>query len=328
MTARSTARAGLADRLPGVLHLRLISPGERTDAVFSLLATTPGVTNVIVLPAAARVPAGDVVLCDVAREAAHALVVALCELGLDEEGSIAIEDVDTALSRVARQAERDAPGEGVDAVVWQQVEERTSDESALSVTFLAFLSIATMIAGIGVLLDQPILIVGAMVVGPEFGPIAGLCVALALRERALAARSLRALVIGFPFAIGVAVLATLVARAVGLVDPGMLDSAHPLTSFISRPDAFSFIVSFLAGIAGILSLTSAKSGALIGVLISVTTVPAAGNTAVALALGDPATAGGSLLQLAVNVSGMVLAGTLTLLVQRRRWRRSRVSTPR
>ncbi len=180
-----------------------------------------------------------------------------------------------------------------------------------------------MIAGIGVLLDQPILIVGAMVVGPEFGPIAGLCVALALRERALAARSLRALVIGFPFAIGVAVLATLVARAVGLVDPGMLDSAHPLTSFISRPDAFSFIVSFLAGIAGILSLTSAKSGALIGVLISVTTVPAAGNTAVALALGDPATAGGSLLQLAVNVSGMVLAGTLTLLVQRRRWRRSR-----
>ena len=77
-------------------------------------------------------------------------------------------------------------------------------------------------------------------------------------------------------------IATLLARVAGVVEPAMLDTEHPLTSFISRPDAFSFIVAFLAGIAGILSLTAAKSGALIGVLISVTTVPAAGSTAVAL----------------------------------------------
>jgi uncharacterized hydrophobic protein (TIGR00271 family) len=299
-----------------VLHLRLISPPDRTDAVCSLLADTIGVTNVIVLAGTAREPAGDVVMCDVAREATDHLVDELIALGIEQDGSIAIEQIDTALSRVARQARLDAPGEGVDAVVWQQVEERTSEESTLSATFLVFLSIATLIAGIGVLLDQPILIVGAMVVGPEFGPIAGLCVALVLRERALAMRSLRALVIGFPAAIGVTVLATLLARVAGLVEPAMLDSEHPLTSFISRPDAFSFVVAFLAGIAGILSLTAAKSGALIGVLISVTTVPAAGSTAVALALGEPRMALGSALQLAVNLCGMVIAGTLTLLFER------------
>ena len=256
-------------------------------------------------------------LCDVAREAADHLVDQLAALGVEQDGSIAIEEIDTALSRVARQAQADAPGEGVDAVVWNQVEERTSEESTLSATFLIFLSIATLIAGVGVLLDQPILIVGAMVVGPEFGPIAGLCVALALRERELAIRSLRALVIGFPVAIGVTVLATLLARVAGLVEPAMLDSEHPLTSFISRPDAFSFVVAFLAGIVGILSLTAAKSGALIGVLISVTTVPAAGSAAVALALGEPGMALGSALQLAINLCGMVIAGTSTLLLQRR-----------
>jgi uncharacterized hydrophobic protein (TIGR00271 family) len=305
-----------------VLHLRLISPADRTNAVCSVLAETRGVTNVIVLDAAAREPAGDVILCDVAREAADTLVNRLTELGLDRDGSIAIEEIDTALSQVARQAQRDAPGEGVDAVVWNQVEERTSEESALSATFLIFLSIATMIAGVGVLLDQPILIVGAMVVGPEFGPIAGLCVALVLRERVLAMRSLRALLVGFPTAIGVTVLATLLARVAGLVDPSMLDSEHPLTSFISQPDAFSFVVSILAGIAGILSLTAAKSGALIGVLISVTTVPAAGSAAVALALGQPSMALGSALQLAVNLCGMVIAGTSTLLVERHVRRRA------
>jgi uncharacterized hydrophobic protein (TIGR00271 family) len=161
-----------------------------------------------------------------------------------------------------------------------------------------------------------------MVVGPEFGPIAGLCVALVLRERVLAMRSLRALLVGFPTAIGVTVLATLLARAAGLVDPSMLDSEHPLTSFISQPDAFSFVVSILAGIAGILSLTAAKSGALIGVLISVTTVPAAGSAAVALALGQPSMALGSALQLAVNLCGMVIAGTSTLLVERHVRRRA------
>ena len=77
---------------------------------------------------------------------------------------------------------------------------------------------------------------------------------------------------------------------------------HPLTDFISNPDAFSFIVAFVAGIAGVLSLTSAKSGALIGVLVSVTTIPAAANIGVAAAFGEWAEWRGAMLQLAVNLT--------------------------
>ena len=101
------------------------------------------------------------------------------------------------------------------------------------------------------------------------------------------------------------------------VKPAMLDRQAPLTAFISRPDGFSLLVAALAGAAGILSLTSAKSGALIGVLISVTTVPAAGNAAVALALGHTWIAGGAALQLLINLLGIVTAGVLVLLLQRR-----------
>ena len=91
---------------------------------------------------------------------------------------------------------------------------------------------------------------------------------------------------------------------------------RPLTDFIWRPDALSWVVAFLAGIAGILSLTAAKSGALIGVLISVTTVPAAGNVAVAIAYGLPDEAWGSALQLGINLGAILTAGILTLAVQR------------
>jgi hypothetical protein len=42
--------------------------------------------------------------------------------------------------------------------------------------------VAMLIASIGVLVDQPILIVGAMVVGPEFGPLVALCVGIVARR--------------------------------------------------------------------------------------------------------------------------------------------------
>jgi len=52
------------------------------------------------------------------------------------------------------------------------------------------------------------------------------------------------------------------------------------------------------------------------VLISVTTVPAAANVAVAVAYGVSEEATGSALQLLINVAAIVAAGVLTLLVQR------------
>jgi len=94
-------------------------------------------------------------------------------------------------------------------------------------------------------------------------------------------------------------------------------SDHQLTGFISNPDFFSFFVAFVAGVVGILSLTSAKSGALIGVLISVTTIPAASNVGVAAAYGDWDEAGGAAAQLGINLTSIVLAGMLTLFIQRR-----------
>lgn len=50
-----------------MLHLRLITPADKTDEVVHLIEETVGTTHVVVLPGAARNPAGDVVMCDVAR---------------------------------------------------------------------------------------------------------------------------------------------------------------------------------------------------------------------------------------------------------------------
>lgn len=70
-----------------------------------------------------------------------------------------------------------------------------------------------------------------------------------------------------------------------------------------------------------LSLTSAKSGTLVDVAISVATIPAAANAAVALGYGDLSQVWGSSVQLLINLGGIVIAGTLTLLVQKALWAR-------
>jgi uncharacterized hydrophobic protein (TIGR00271 family) len=300
-----------------MIHLRIVAPQEKARRALELLEGSGSVCNVIVMADAARKPRGDVIMCDVAREDASAIIDDLRDLEIPTDGSIALEYVSSQISEAAERAVEHAPGLPSDAVVWEEVEARIEEMTELSLSFMAFMVLAMLIASVGILLDQPILIVGAMVVGPEFGPLAALCVAIVERRRKSVGRSVRALVVGFPVGVAATVLVTLAFKAGGQIPADFNPSNHPLTSFISNPDFFSFFVAFIAGTAGVLSLTSAKSGALIGVLISVTTIPAAANVGVAAALGESGEVGGAAAQLGLNLAAILLAGVLTLSIQRR-----------
>ncbi|TMR07153.1 DUF389 domain-containing protein [Actinomadura soli] len=302
-----------------MLHLRAIVPADRTDAVCEALADCAGATNVVVLPGAARSPRGDLVTSDIARESANEILDALRALGVDRDGSIALDKVDLTLSDKAEEAMERAPGHGDDAVVWEELDRQVSEGTALTWSFVAFLALATQLAGIAALIDSPILVVGAMVLGPEFAAVAAICYGIVRFQPWRIAHAVRALAVGFAVAIVITYVCALVSRWIGVIELDRLPDERPLTAFIYSPDRWSFIVALLAGAAGVLSLTAGKSSALVGVFISVTTVPAAGNLAVAMALRHGSEITGSLLQLAVNFAGMIIAGALTLLVQRALW---------
>ena len=306
-----------------MVHLRIVVPSALAPKVLDLLDATPSVCNLVYLPGTARRPPGDVILCDIAREDASIVIDDLKELGVPRQGSISLEQIDSQISDAAKAAERAARGLPSDAVVWEEVEARTSETTELGGNFLAFMVLACLIGSIGIFTGSPILIIGAMVVGPEFGPLAGLCVAMVERRRGVALRSMAALGIGFPVGITAAFLFTLICVATGLVDADFKSVDNPLTHFIAKPDAFSVIVACFAGAAGMLSLTSAKSGALVGVLISVTTIPAAANIGVAFAYQDWPAWRGSMEQLAINLGSILVAGLLTLSVQRWLYHRRR-----
>ncbi len=158
-----------------------------------------------------------------------------------------------------------------------------------------------------------------MVVGPEFSAVAAASAGIVLRQPGLVWRSLRLLVLSFLFAIAVVVVLAVVARATGLVEAVDVTRPRPNTGFIWHPDAWSFIVALLAGAAGALALAIEKTATMVGVFISVTTVPAAGNLALALALWETGEVIGSLQQLGANIGGMIISGTLLLALMRWRW---------
>ena len=311
-----------------LLHLRVTVPADRSAVVRELFTDSPGVAHLAVVPGGSLQPAGDLFLVDVARESADALVAELRRLHVDTDGGIAMEAVDAAVSRPAEEAERRAPGDGSDAVVWEQVVRTTAADATLSVAYLSFLAIATLLAGIAIVTDSAILTVGAMVLGPEFGPLAALALSVVHRRPAMGRQALVSLVVGFAVAIALTTVLALVARGLGWIDAELLTRERPNTDFITQPDKWSLVVAVLAGIAGVLSLTSAKSGALVGVFISVTTVPAAADMALSLALGGGSQFREAATQLGVNLLGIVLAALVTLGLQRAIWRRVPRVVPR
>ena len=302
-----------------LIHLRLTVPTDLSERVTEQLLASEWVTNVTQHKGAVLAPEGDLLECDVAREMAGDLVTDLQGLGLGERGGIVLTIPAGTPFRGARELEAAAPGHPDDAVIWEAVEAQAEAGSVPTVSFHIFLVLAVALAAIAVITDSAVLVVGAMVVGPEFSAVAAASAAIVLGRWALVYHSLKLLVLSFTFAIVVVTALALVAHLAGILEASDVTRPRPNTEFIWHPDIWSFIVALLAGAAGALALAIQKSATMVGVFISVTTVPAAGNLALGLATLEQGEILGSLAQLGANIGGMIVSGTLFLAAMRLWW---------
>jgi uncharacterized hydrophobic protein (TIGR00271 family) len=304
-----------------VIHLRVVSPPDVTPILVPVLGNEPAVMNLTVLPGAVRNPDGDAVHFDVLHGAANEVIGRLRDLGLEQRGSIVLENVDTAMSALADRVTARQGRFQQFTPIWPEIEARIALEGTFPPSWFALLVIAGLIGAIGILTNSQILIVGAMVVGPEYGAIISLAFGVTRRDSAQVLRSAAALVIGFSLAVAGALLLSLMIRGAGLEPRAYSLGIRPVSNLINTPDWFSFIVAALAGVVGVVSLTESRSSTLIGVFISVTTIPAASDIGVSLAFGSGSEAWGSTLQLLLNVTVLAAVGIAGLPVQRAVWRR-------
>lgn len=296
-----------------MLSVRVSAPHELAERVRAALESDPTVADIVVVPGVAQ-NKGDLILFEMARENANNVNRTLRHLGVPAHGSIVVSEPLVVMSAAADAAEREAPGHPGDGIVWAQLADRARDDARPSWVFYVFLVLATLIAGVGRYLDQPILIIGAMVVGPEFAPIAAICFAIARRRGRLVRPATFTLISGFALAAVISYLLWGLLNLVGVLDRTAATTGD-LTEFIVKPDVWSLVIALLAGVAGVLSMTSSKSSALVGVFISITTVPAVGTIGLTAAVGAWDETLASAVQLGVNILGLLVAGTVTLLVQ-------------
>ncbi|MEU7826662.1 DUF389 domain-containing protein [Catellatospora sp. NPDC049133] len=304
-----------------MIHIRAVSPPDLSDRLVGVLAADPAVVNLVVLPGAARNPDGDAVECDLLTGAANRVLRSFRDLGVDRRGSVVIEHVELALSQRAAQAETRRLGALARAPVWDEVQSRIRAGAFYTPSFYLFLAVAGVIGAVGILTNSQILIVGAMVVGPEYAAVVSVASGLDRRAWAPVRKGLSALVGGFALACMAAYAFGLLVRGTGRTPPAFELGLRPVSHLIDSPNFFSMVVAVLAGVVGVVALTEARFSTMLGVFISVTTIPAASDIGVAGAYALWREARGSLLQLLLNIVVLIVVGFLTLRVQRFIWRR-------
>src|SRR5450631_3927944 len=301
-------------------HVRLVSPPGQTESLVEMLTADSGVSNLVVLAGMAQRPAGDAVQFDVHSRSANAVFAELAALQADGSGAVAVRQVDATLGAETIAGsehfimQRDMPP------VWDMVEARIRSDAVYAPSFYTLLVIAGLIGAVGILTNSQILIVGAMVVGPEYNAIMGVALGIDKRDRPAILRGSVALLAGFSAAIIVTLVFSLAIRWSGRTPEAFSLGLRPVSSLIDKPNLFSVVVAVLAGIVGVVSLTESRASTLIGVFISVTTIPAAADIALSTAYASWTEAWGSALQLLLNVVVLITMGALILRLQRIIWR--------
>ncbi len=304
--------------MAALVHFRLVVDADHVDVVLGVLLGRTGVTNVARLAGASLQPVGDVVLFDVAREASNDVLTDLEALGIEAAGSVSITHSTLSLGGAVDAALDAAPGDADNTVLWAEVESVVERGRRVTPLLQAYFVVASVIATVGVITDSSILIVGAMVVGPEYGPIAAMSWNLQQRKWRPLAVSTVVGAVGSTAAVLAAVVMTLGLKWLDRIPEGFELGSQIDAGFISHPDVFSAIVASVAAVAGVLSLAFAHSSTLVGVLVSVTTIPAIAAIGVGAAVGDWHGTWGAAVQLSVNLGCLVTIGAITFGVLR--WR--------
>jgi len=290
---------------------------ERTVDVFSLLESEPGVSNVLVLQAAAGEVQKEIVTALIQRSAFDIVLEHLRNVGEWGPGELSIIEVDYAVRHDLKQHDVVKDDDDQDILGWEIVLERAHAESRLTWWYLVFMACAGLLAAIGFVANVPLLILGAMSLSPDLAPTNAMAISLTAGARREFLRSLRTLALGLGVALAVAFFAVEFLKITGLRTEALEINEHLIT-FVTVISVSSIIVAVVAGVAAMTAFVTNQATTAVGVAISVTTIPAAAYAGVAMASYTLAEGSDALLVLGVNVFFLTAAQIVTLLFLRSR----------
>jgi uncharacterized hydrophobic protein (TIGR00341 family) len=172
--------------------------------------------------------------------------------------------------------------------------------------YMVMVSLAAVIAAIGLTKNDVAIVIGSMVIAPLLNPNMALSFSTTLADFQLMKKSLLAMGTGFVIALGIGILT----GAALEVDP-----AIPQIALRSDIHHYYILLALATGVAGAYSITTGVSEALVGVMVSVALLPPLVATGLLLGAGHVSAAGGAVLLFLVNLVSINLSGIVTFLIQ-------------
>lgn len=192
-----------------------------------------------------------------------------------------------------------------------------AEQVGLTPRYLVYMTLAGVLAGVGLLSNSVPILVGSMVIAPALPPVALVAFALVHRKPSLVFRGLGVGVFGLLCAAGAAFLIAWLMRATDVIPAGTELLDKPMLEERVRPGWWSLAAAVAGGIVGTVALSEKKTDSLIGTVAALALVPAAAAAAVAALAADLHRTLGGLLLLGMNFGLVIAMGILTLLVLRR-----------
>jgi uncharacterized hydrophobic protein (TIGR00271 family) len=276
-----------------MLRLRMSVTAGQVEELVATLSDTHGVAEIVRLPVEGR-PERFLLMVDVTPAGADRVTTLIGALERGVEDLVLVHENVVAMPQLHPSVMRREGGFG-----WAEILGEARINSRPIARYLVMISAAAVIAGLGVITNNGILIVGAMAVSPDLLPICATCVGLVKRRLRLAGSALLTLQLGLALVALISAGLTAALHLTGLI--GDIAIGQNGLAGLARTDYSTVLVALAAGVAAMISFETRASAA-VGVAISVTTIPASAYLGVAFGLGEPAKAWGALLVLVVNVA--------------------------
>ena len=174
------------------------------------------------------------------------------------------------------------------------------------INYFVLIVLSCIIAALGLLLDSPAVIIGAMLVAPLMSPIMAFSLGLVQGDIRVLRFSIEAIFKGVA-------LAVIIAAFIGLISP--LKTVTAEMQGRAQPTLLDLAVALASGMAGAYALARKDvSAALPGVAIAAALMPPLATVGLGLSMGDARVAGGALLLFATNIAAISLAGGFVFLL--------------
>jgi uncharacterized hydrophobic protein (TIGR00341 family) len=263
--------------LEGNILIRLLLPGEETEVVLDLMEkhfSTVANFRIILLPVEASIPRPEI----------------SPEAPPQPKAPPSQQKPDTKIAGISREE------------LYADIEETIN----LSWVFIVLVLLSSVVAVIGILRNNVVVVIGAMVIAPLLGPNVALSFATTLGDINLARRAMKTNLFGILAALILSIL-------LGFVLP--VNPAMPEILLRTKVDLGDIVLALVAGSAAALSFTTGILSALIGVMVAVSLLPPLVTLGMLIGAGQWEMAFGAMLLLLTNLICINLAGVVTFFVR-------------